>query len=257
MAKKGKLLFGFVLMLGLVMIGSLASKNEIQAKETNPLYSYCDSKTDLCGFVDANGKVVIDPVYESVGDFFEGLAMVQNEERNWGFIDKTGKVVVPLIYKMCGDFSEGLAYVETEDEKCGYVDTSGNMVISPVYIGANSFSEGLACVRTESGKYGYIDKNGKMVIKAKYGDAYSFSDGLARVRVGTKVLYIDKNGKTKIAKKQKNDNSDYLDFMENVAAFYKDGRFGFIDKKGKQLFMLDKSIEYADDFYDGRCIVYR
>ena len=123
----------------------------------------------------------------------------------------------------------------------------------------SAYSEGLACVRTKSGKYGkygYIDKKGKMVIKAKYDDAYSFSDGLAKVRHGNKVQYINQAGKVKISKKIKNDDSDYIDFSEGLASFYQKNKFGYIDKKGKTAFILNASVTYADDFYEGMSIVY-
>lgn len=165
-----KIICDFAFVMSIMIIIVCIPSFSVQAKEQNPLYSYVDSKTDLCGFVDKNGKVVIDPAYDTVCDFSDGLAAVQNSDGKWGFIDKTGKVVVPLVYRMCGDFSEGLASVETEDEKWGYVNTQGNIVIAPEYIGVSAYSEGLACVRTKSGKYGkygYIDKKGKMVIKSE------------------------------------------------------------------------------------------
>ena len=112
-----KIIYSFALVMSIIMIIGCIPSFTVQAKEQNPLYSYLDSKTNLCGFVDKNGKVVINPVYDAVNDFTDGLAAVQNSDGKWGFIDKTGKVVVPLVYKMCGDFSEGLASVETEDEK--------------------------------------------------------------------------------------------------------------------------------------------
>ena len=112
-----KIICGFTFMMSIMMIIVCIPCFSVQAKEQNPLYSYVDSKTDLCGFVDKNGKVVIDPAYDAVDDFVDGMAAVQNSDRKRGFIDKTGKIVVPLVYKMCGDFSEGLASVETEDEK--------------------------------------------------------------------------------------------------------------------------------------------
>ncbi len=256
---KNKLSIGIVFVLCALLVSLIVPEQQVRAKETKSLYAFCDSQTNLCGFVDADGKVVIEPVYDSVSTFCDGLAAVQNQDGNWGFIDESGKVIVPLTYKICNDFSEGLAVVGTEDDRYGYVDTTGKLVISLKYIGASSFSEGLAKVKIESGKYGkvgYINPNGKMVIKAQYDDGYSFSDGLARVRKGNSVLYIDKNGKTQISKKLKNDDSDYLDFSENLASFYSNGKFGFINKKGKCVFVLGSNITYADDFYDGRCLVY-
>ena len=62
---------------------------------------------------------MIEPVYDSVSTFCDGLAAVQNQDGNWGFIDESGKVIVPLTYKICNDFSEGLAVVGTEDDRYG------------------------------------------------------------------------------------------------------------------------------------------
>lgn len=58
-----KIICGFTFMMSIMMIIVCIPCFSVQAKEQNPLYSYVDSKTDLCGFVDKNGKVVIDPAW--------------------------------------------------------------------------------------------------------------------------------------------------------------------------------------------------
>ena len=254
---KNKIIYSVIFIMSILIINCCTAKQKVEAKETNQLYSYVDSKSGLCGFVDKKGKVIIKPIYDSVGDFSDGLAAVQNSDSKWGFIDKTGKQIVPFKYFLCGDFSEGLAKVANEEEKFGYINTEGKLVISQKYIDASDFSEGLACVHTTNGKKGYIDKKGKMVLKVK-GDIYPFSEGLACVVNDYKVKYIDKTGKVKITKKIKDYDSYYSSFSDGLAAFYDHDKnqFGYINKKGKTVFTLSSSMTYGDDFYEGMCIVY-
>ena len=62
------------------------------------------------GFIDKNGKVVIEPQFDGADAFSEGLARVK-KDRKWGFIDKSGKVVIEPQFDWVSDFSEGLAKV--------------------------------------------------------------------------------------------------------------------------------------------------
>jgi len=45
------------------------------------------------GFIDKNGKVVIEPQFDNVEDFSEGLEQVKKDGKE-GYIDKIGKVVI-------------------------------------------------------------------------------------------------------------------------------------------------------------------
>ncbi|HEF3474383.1 TPA: WG repeat-containing protein, partial [Campylobacter coli] len=45
------------------------------------------------GFIDKNGEFVIEPKFDGVGNFSEGLARVELNGK-YGFIDKSGKIVI-------------------------------------------------------------------------------------------------------------------------------------------------------------------
>ncbi|MFH5163641.1 WG repeat-containing protein [Campylobacter coli] len=45
------------------------------------------------GFIDKSGKIVIEPKFDGVGNFSEGLAKVKLNGK-YGFIDKSGKIVI-------------------------------------------------------------------------------------------------------------------------------------------------------------------
>ena len=140
---------------------------------TYGLHGTGDHKT---GYIDKTGKLVIPATFRDAAPFYEGLALVYDDNGNYGFIDKTGKVVVPLKYDYAGSFSEGLAGVFL-DGKYGFIDKSGNIAIRPQFTAASDFLHGSACVKIGgtvinpnpwtpnigggSPVYALIDKSGK------------------------------------------------------------------------------------------------
>lgn len=159
----------------------------------------------LWGYVDESGNVVIEPRFNRVGDFAEGLAAVgigENDDvMKYGYIDKTGAWVVKPQFEQAGPFREGVAAVGVRDAKgafkMGYIDRTGAWVIQPQFEDAQSFSEGLALVWWPR-SCGYIDKTGKLVIPREYGtDGWDFSGGVVRVGGGFygSPSYIDKTGR--------------------------------------------------------------
>lgn len=101
------------------------------------------------------GEWVIQPRFESVGDFNDGLAAVSLNGK-WGFIEKNGTNSIPFKYEQCGKFVDGIARVKLYG-KWGFIDKTGTTVIPLKYAMASDFSEGLAKV-VFNGKTGYIDK---------------------------------------------------------------------------------------------------
>ena len=64
---------------------------------------------DKYGFMDASGKIVIEPQFDDANNFFsEGVCFVKTENRR-GLIDKTGAfiVVLPDTVEYVGEFKGG------------------------------------------------------------------------------------------------------------------------------------------------------
>jgi hypothetical protein len=146
---------------------------------------------------------VINPQFDAANLFSEyeltEVRIGDEKTGKWGVIDKRGKFVVNPQYNDIASYSEGLASVLVGDSpsgKWGYIDGTGKMVINPQFDHATSFQSGLAIVRIgddKNGKDGYIDKTGKYVINPQFDDARGFTkDGLARIRIGTKWGYISR-----------------------------------------------------------------
>lgn len=216
------------------------------------------------GFIDPKGEWSIQPDYQRVGYFKEGLAAASTKDK-WGFINLAGEWVIEPIFSIVGEFSEGIAPAQY-GQKWGYVDSQGEWVISPTFDGAASLSDGLAVVKVGE-KHGYVDQNGKFAIDPIFDLAGNFIDGIAPVSVLDKWGYIDRTGAWVIEPDfeaiqyasegligaKKGENWGFLNtngawiispefqqvdvFKEGLAPAKKDGLFGYIDVTGEWVIM--------------------
>ncbi len=60
------------------------------------------------GYYDAHGAWVASPVYANGSPFYEGLAVVQNEEGLYGIVDLRGVEVIPCAFPFISDMSGGV-----------------------------------------------------------------------------------------------------------------------------------------------------
>jgi WG containing repeat len=223
------------------------------------------------GFVDNQGRVIIEPIYFSALDFYNGLAAVQpNRGDAWQLIDKSGAVKYKLPLGMHpqtsnrfkGVAKNGVLPVATGD----YLNSFGKIQEEGLYdlqkkifhslgksVVISEFSEGLAAVSGE--KNGFVDASGTYIIPQQYDHVSNFAEGLAVVLQNHQWKYIDHNGKTAITLP---DTCSYANsFSEGLASVAiggddkvppflctrKGAKWGFIDKTGKlaiePLFYID------------------
>ena len=149
-------------------------------------------------------------------------------------------------YDAVGDFHDGLAMV-TKGDKYGFIDKMGNEVIPCIYDFMEetdcSFHEGLAFVRQGDSGY-FINKEGKKAFDFKYDAANHFSEGLAIVWKDGKCGYIDKKGNEVIALTDKYFGHDFSEGL--AAAMSKDGKLGFIDMKGNVVIPFNYDMTEGD-----------
>ena len=112
----------------------------------------------------------------------DGLAAIKVDKK-WGYVDVNGEIVIQPIYDDCKDFSEGLAAVKISD-KWGFIDIENKLKIPTIYDEVSSFDKGLAEVSTLNSKsndrelnYGLINKNGIQIIPCIYSTIYCKNDG--------------------------------------------------------------------------------
>lgn len=185
------------------------------------------------GYIDRAGRMVVPPRYWWAWGFQEGAARVQTDDARWVLINADGKIVSEGGFDSIGDFREGLARVRIYT-KYGFIGPKGTLAVPVEFSGALPFSEGLAAVHVggyhsrhmtqgrvrpfdpaspeffysklpfsrekvpsmSGGKgWGYIDRQGRIVIPPGFDHAGSFVGGLAEVSRGDRHGYIDRSGK--------------------------------------------------------------
>lgn len=217
---------------------------------------------DKWGYIDREGKILINPQFNTANVFVDGIALVANAESKYGYIGVDGKYKINPTYKSATFFSEGLACVVPENGKPQFIDESGNVKFT-VNEGkwCGIFKDGLARVVSETkdgNKYGYLDKEGKMKINAQFDAAMPFSEGLAAVasknkETGeTKWGYIDDKGSIVISYQFKNLNAEN-GFSEGLALVNDGKKFGFIDKVGK--YIINPQFDGATSFKNGFALI--
>lgn len=186
----------------------------------------------ICGYIDTNGKEVIERQYPGAGRFSEGLAPVKTDGK-WGYINKTGTFSIPRTFDEAYQFRESLAPVK-KDNQWMYIDKNERPVIQGNFDKVSYFSEGLAAVK-QNNKWGYIDREGNMVIEAKFDeprDSPKRFDCDATDIIGNKAecKYLDNRH----------------DFSEGLAAIYMNGKWGYIDRQGK--IVIQPQFSQANNF---------
>lgn len=151
------------------------------------------------GFIDKSGEIKINPVYDDVGPFSYGLAIIVKNGKQ-GYVDKSGKVIIEPAFTKAFNFDKGIARViNTIEIKEGWmlIDKTGKPITKLMFVKEiNRFEEDIACIRGLDNKYNYIDQKGNLLNEIKYDRAYPwFHNGIAQVFIGKKMGYINKTGK--------------------------------------------------------------
>lgn len=234
------------------------------------------------GYVNAEGRYIIQPQFEMAEFFCNNLAKVEGSEGKVGYIDKTGVYVIPAKYVQGTNFSENVAFVVeagcapicidmlgtklfelngvvevanywgglarigvTGDDGVahyGFVDKTGKIVVKPQFTEADCFVEELALVCNDKGKWGFINPEGKYVIEPKFESAASFSEGMAAVCINNRWGFINKKGKYVVEPQFEK----VMDFYNGCAGVQQGAKWGLIDKKGK--FVVKPQFDFVCGF---------
>ncbi len=171
-------------------------------------------KNGKWGYINSKGTIAIEPIYDTVTNFSNGVALVKRkgdfhyitkkggkkniEVPSWQelkFVNGFAKIkkangvtfinsnfqMLPLLAKEATDFNEqGIAVLLMFDKSVNYIDKNGKVLIKGDYDRVGNFANNLAWV-SKNGKFGYIDLKGQIVIDTIFTSATDFNEGVAFV----------------------------------------------------------------------------
>jgi hypothetical protein len=241
-------------------LGTQTTPKSINDNTEEKPYLYPVKNTEgKWGYINSEGEVIIDFIYDHAGFFTDGTAVVSLNGR-YGLIDLDGNTIIKPQYNYMGSFSEGLARIvqcDADTAKYGFINKEG-VAFYKDYFNNNTgdFHDGLAVFEKDL-NFGYVDTNGDIVIQPEYFMAYDFSEGLAAVASeNDEHGFIDTNGNLVIPFIfEHNIEGTYLyqGFSSGLAAVCTDGKFGYIDTNGD--FVIEPKFDYAGRFNDGAALV--
>ncbi|MBU3181733.1 WG repeat-containing protein [Clostridium psychrophilum] len=224
----------FILTFALILSGCNKDNNKSKVTDnskelfaiSNSSNGFKNIKQSKWGFIDKTGKIIVNPIYDSVHNSSEGLAVVLIKNK-YGYVDYNGELVIKNKFQLATDFKNGLARVYV-DFKGGIINKNGDYILKPTYNSIGNFSDGLASISKNS-KYGFINTNGKIVIKPTLIAVQDFGDGMSLVTLQNhQYTFIDKKGDNIF--KQNFDKA--FSFQENLADVNINNKWGFINTKG-------------------------
>ncbi len=187
-------------------------------KDSLLVYEKNTDNKKLLGLLKTNNTLLTEPIYSQIFYIDDDEFFVVKKDNKYGFINKLGEEVVPLIY-------EEVAFNVTEN---------------------------LIAVKKEN-KWGFINRNNDVIIPFEYDEAYPFFEKLAVVKKGNQYGAINTKNKVKGKFNGENEKKSFPFYSDGLRVFEKEGKFGYINKKGKVV--IPAIYEYAYPFVNGMAYV--
>lgn len=190
------------------------------------------------GFLDDKGKELVPCKYDYAKQFNHGIAQVSLNNK-WGYVNSQGREITPIKYDEIYErsFADADAFVrvyqvsENSQKKYGLLATSGKELTPPVYEEIKPFYEGMA-VMIKNNMMGALNMEGKEVAAARYSKSgvEKFTEGMCRVNWNGKWGFIDKTGKEAVPLVYDRVNEFT---KQGTATVTLNNKEGVIDKTGK------------------------
>ncbi len=255
-----------------ITLGFLCSLIQVFAQNpvnTNQLVPFYDETTKLVGVKNQSTQEwFIKPKYTSIYNFYKGVALVYNIDKNgkfkYGYVDSTFKEIIEPIYDEVYSFDyQDFTYVK-KDGLYAFVSITGEfftqLKYDSIYFNGGDLS---FCHVWMNNKMGILDQKGKELFPVKYRrvfrqekdcillydenkcvfakddgtlfgdfifeDIGPFSEGLAPVMQNSRWGYVNRAMEFVIAPQYDHART----FTKELAPVQKKGKWGFIDKNNK------------------------
>ena len=182
--------FSTIILIALFCSCNMASEG-VNKQEDPKLFQF--EEDGKIGFKNADSKIVIDPILESARKFSEGYAAVEINGK-WGLIDKNGKYVIRPMYNDLGNMHNGMMSCKDINGKYGFINIDHVVIVPPRYDSIGEYAEGFYVFRNEQEQFGFLNKEGEIAIEAKYSSTSNFENGRAKVQLNNDWLHINTKG---------------------------------------------------------------
>jgi hypothetical protein len=196
------------------------------------------------GYIDASGRVVVEPTLSCAEEFRDGLGAVRLQK--WGYVDTSGAFAIAPRFDEADGFSRGFAVAGVGGKK-GVVDRRGAWIIEPAWERVSADGE-LWRVERE-GKTGWLSAAGTVLVPPRWKDVSgaTYSAIVVKDDAGPGVL----DPSTGEVLRLRVDETRWPG-LDTIPARIGD-RWGWLDHHGG--WVLEPSWGYVDVFLGERAVV--
>ncbi|WP_442597990.1 WG repeat-containing protein [Neobacillus sp. D3-1R] len=209
--------------------------------------------------INQNGKIIQSFPYALVGEFSEGLMSFQEKsDSKFGYINEEGKVMIEPSYTGAQPFQSRRAVVNMGEDfrfQYGLINRLGSFVIEPKYnnilmLGEERIAVGKAIDEKRpfiGSIYAIADINGNFLTEFKFTDVHPYRNGFASVTDLTSTYFINKSGK--VAKQYPVvKGSGELSFEGELIKGMIDLRLRYYDLKGLLVWSQNQIISLSQSY---------
>jgi len=272
--------------------GFLSKKgNQITTSEFDQVTSFFGEyanviKDTISGYINKVGEVKWFPQYNKVLWYYHDVGVALKDEK-FALINRDGTLITEFVYDEIS-FSNGRYYKIKINDKIKVIDDTGKTLFDNYIIEENELiynNKIVVSTNTPIKREGLIDMKGNILITPVYDKLYSslFTNGSYLIaKLKNIVFHFDVNGKEikkdKNAKSPfvimyiKNNKYGFLDlhrkfkisgitytkankFSEDLAMVEKNGKAGFINKKGRKVISFKYLYDWRSSFNEGFSVV--
>jgi hypothetical protein len=207
-----------------------------------PLYPVkIDSKW---GLINAEGEVVVEPIYELIGEFDRfGLAVMQ-KNHFVGLLNREGKEVISAQYKELKVLDSTLvAVVENKDWKV--MDHFGRTVVPEGYEEIEVWNQDYIAFR-KNGYWGIVNQIGQLLVQAAYDEVLLEQGRYFIIRKGEYIGLVSMQGRLILDC----NSTEVKSFNESLIFFRQNERWGVVSAGGQILLQpqYDLYSKLSDEF---------
>lgn len=237
----------------LLKYGAIDQKGDIVIEpKYDELTSFSDgiaiySLNGRYGYIDNKGRQITDSIFDDAFSFNNGIAIIKLDS-NYGVIDKKGNYIIKPRYEKLGYFHQQ-KLIFKQGNKYGLINLDEEIIKKPLFEEIRYFNNG-PCAFKDNEKWGFIDENGEIIIPAKFSSVHSFYNNRSAVEFDKKWGIIDRNGDFVIEP-----TFDYFarSFSNGLACVKINNKYGFVDSDGK--IIIEPKYDSMSRFFDGKAEV--
>ena len=181
------------------------------------------------GLMDKDGKLVVQPQYDAIGDFYKyGYAVVQ-QNGNVGVMNSTGQLIIPVRFQDL-QILDSTIFAVVENKSWKIINEKGTVILDDNYEKVKIWQKSYIAF-SKKGKWGIVHLSGKIISPPIYDNIQPYQTSFFLTETNDKNGLIRTNGKIVLSPVA----SEIVIHSDSLFLYKKDQSWGAVGHNGNGL----------------------